>query len=124
LGSRPVVNTYTGFNLPYGQVARLFGYDPKSAYVYAGTNGAGENLILGAFAKSDGTAAVKPALKNEPGQSPIECTVIAHTLLCGVNVNGVLYHDLLAADYNNDGNYELAIGPSSSGHTVVALVVE
>ena len=122
LGTRPKANTYTGFSLPYGQVTQIFGYDNKSAFVYAGTNGAGQPLLLGGFPQSDGTLAIKPALAGETGQQPIECTIVAKTLLCGVILNGQNYNKLVISDYNNDGNYELSM--SAVFATAVQLVVE
>jgi hypothetical protein len=121
VGTRPLVNTLVGFGLPYGQKVTQFGYDPKSALLYTGFTASGQPLLLSGVLRKDGTAALKTATKGEKGSEPIECTVLAETLLCGAIINGVNYNKLVLEDFKSDGNYEVAL--SAVFATAVQLVV-
>ena len=114
LGARPLQNTYTGFNLPYGQKVEKFGYDNSTLYVHAGTTSTGQALVLAAIPQPDGSAAVKPVLSTRTGVSFLECEVIATELFCVSEPNGINQNDFTPTDYNGDGHYELAIDRSRS----------
>lgn len=122
LGAKNVAGSFTGFGLPYGQKPTKFGLDTTSNFVYAGETAAGQCLYLGAFPNADGTAAIKPATQGQAGQTPIQCTVVVDVLLCNVNVNGALYHDLELLSYTKN-QYELGISPSGALGPIVSLVL-